>query len=67
MASHAGGREGGGARRRRTGGRAVAQGASIEIGGNDRYVSLCRRHFMDKLAEADGEQLRLALTRTASA
>ena len=48
-------------------GNAVSRGASIEIGGNDRYVSLCRRHFMDKLAEADGEQLRLALTRTASA
>ena len=44
-------------------GNAVSRGASIEIGGNDRYVSLCRRHFMDKLAEAEGEQLRLALTR----
>jgi len=21
-------------------------GAQVEIGGNDRYVSLCRRHFM---------------------
>ena len=44
-------------------GRAVAQGASIEIGGNDRYISLCRRHFMDRLAEADGEQLRFSLLR----
>ena len=44
-------------------GNAVSQGASVEIGGNDRYISLCRRHFMDKLAEASGEQLRLALTR----
>ena len=44
-------------------GRAVAQGASIEIGGNDRYISLCRRHFMERLAEADGEQLRFSLLR----
>ena len=48
-------------------GNAVSHGAAIEIGGNDRYVSLCRRHFMDTLAEAEGEQLRLALTRAARA
>jgi len=48
-------------------GNAVAEGASIEIGGNDRYISLCRRHFMEKLAEGRGEQLRLALTRAAAA
>ena len=47
-------------------GNAVAEGASVEIGGNDRYISLCRRHFMDKLAEGSGEQLRLALTRAAA-
>ena len=47
-------------------GNAVAEGASVEIGGNDRYVSLCRRHFMEKLAEGRGEQLRLALTRAAT-
>jgi len=46
-------------------GRAVKEGASIEIGGNDRYISLCRRHFMDRIAEVDGEQLRLSLTRAA--
>jgi thymidine kinase len=28
-------------------GRAVRDGAQIEIGGNDRYVALCRRHFKD--------------------
>ena len=44
-------------------GRAVAQGASIEIGGNDRYISLCRRHFMARLAEAEGEQLRVSIAR----
>jgi thymidine kinase len=47
-------------------GRAVKQGAQTEIGGNDRYVSLCRRHYMDRLAEVDGEQLRLSLTRAAA-
>ena len=30
-------------------GRAVSEGAQTEIGGNDRYVALCRRHFVDKL------------------
>jgi thymidine kinase len=29
-----------------TGGRVVQNGAQTEIGGNDRYVALCRRHFM---------------------
>jgi len=47
-------------------GRAVKHGASIEIGGNDRYVSLCRRHFMERIAEVDGEQLRLMLTKAAN-
>ncbi|NCP11281.1 MAG: thymidine kinase [Sphingomonadales bacterium] len=31
-------------------GEAVRAGAQTEIGGNDRYVALCRRHFMAKLA-----------------
>ena len=48
-------------------GRAVKEGAPIEIGGNDRYISLCRRHFMERIAEVDGEQLRLSLTRAAAA
>lgn len=29
-------------------GYAVVDGAQTEIGGNDRYVALCRRHFMEK-------------------
>lgn len=33
-------------------GRAVAAGAQTEIGGNDRYVALCRRHFVEALAGA---------------
>ena len=28
-------------------GRALAEGAQIEVGGNDRYVSLCRVHFRE--------------------
>ena len=30
-------------------GRAVKEGAQTEIGGNDRYVALCRKHFMEKV------------------
>ena len=27
----------------------VREGAQTEIGGNDRYVALCRRHFSEAL------------------
>ncbi|MBI0474167.1 thymidine kinase [Sphingomonas sp. MA1305] len=30
-------------------GRAIAEGQQTEIGGNDRYVALCRRHFSEAL------------------
>lgn len=30
-------------------GEAVKQGSQIEIGGNDRYVSMCRKHFKEKI------------------
>ncbi len=33
-------------------GRAVAAGESVEIGGNERYTSLCRKHFFERLTEA---------------
>ncbi len=33
-------------------GRAVLDGAQTEIGGNDRYVALCRKHFMAARREA---------------
>ena len=36
------------------GGRAVTQGDQTEIGGNDRYVALCRRHYIAALADAAG-------------
>ena len=34
-------------------GHAVAAGAQTEIGGNDRYVAFCRRHFFDRLGEGE--------------
>jgi thymidine kinase len=30
-------------------GNAVKQGAQTEIGGNDRYIALCRKHFMERV------------------
>ena len=33
-------------------GRAVREGAQTEIGGNDRYVAMCRRHFIERTAGA---------------
>lgn len=33
-------------------GKAVRVGAQVEIGGNDRYVPMCRRHFKDALRAA---------------
>jgi thymidine kinase len=44
-------------------GRAVASGEQTEIGGNDRYVALCRRHFMERIGDAEARQLRLSLVR----
>ena len=42
---------------------AVARGAQTEIGGNDRYVALCRRHFFERLREVEAHQLSLGLSR----
>lgn len=44
-------------------GHAVAAGAQTEIGGNDRYVALCRRHFFERLRESEARQLSLSLPR----
>ena len=44
-------------------GRAVASGEQTEIGGNDRYVALCRRHYMERIGDAEARQLRLSLVR----
>jgi len=32
-------------------GKAIKQGAQTEIGGNERYVALCRKHFVEALAD----------------
>ena len=42
---------------------AVAAGAQTEIGGNDRYVALCRRHFFERLRESEARQLSLDIPR----
>jgi thymidine kinase len=34
-------------------GDAVTEGGQIEIGGNDRYEPLCRKHFYEKFDRAD--------------
>ncbi len=36
-------------------GAAVTRGAQVEIGGNDRYVSLCRQHWVAKEISQDSE------------
>ena len=44
-------------------GHAVAAGAQTEIGGNDRYVALCRKHFFERLRESEARQLSLDIPR----
>ena len=44
-------------------GHAVRDGQQTEIGGNDRYVALCRKHFFERLREGEARQLSLALPR----
>jgi thymidine kinase len=44
-------------------GHAVAEGLQTEIGGNDRYIALCRRHFFERLNEGRARQLSLGLAR----
>ena len=44
-------------------GNAVAAGAQTEIGGNDRYIALCRKHFFERLREGEARQLSLSLSR----
>src|SRR6478672_10851941 len=45
-------------------GHAVAAGAQTEIGGNDRYVALCRHHFFERLREGEARQLSLDIPRS---
>ena len=35
-------------------GRALREGAQVQIGGNETYVSLCRRHWREAMEEAPG-------------
>jgi thymidine kinase len=44
-------------------GHAVGSGEQTEVGGNDRYVALCRRHFFERLKESEARQLSLAIPR----
>lgn len=44
-------------------GHAVISGEQTEIGGNDRYLALCRRHFFERISESSARQLSLALPR----
>ena len=44
-------------------GHAIAAGAQTEIGGNDRYIALCRRHFFERLKESEARQLSLDIPR----
>ena len=44
-------------------GHAVSAGAQTEIGGNNRYIALCRRHFFDRQRESEARQLSLAIPR----
>ncbi len=32
-------------------GKTVTEGSQVEIGGNDRYVSMCRKHFKEKFCQ----------------
>jgi len=37
-------------------GKALTQGAQVEVGGNDRYVSLCRRHWREAVGDRQRDQ-----------
>ena len=36
-------------------GRAIKDGRQVQIGGNERYLSVCRRHFKAGVPNADSE------------
>ncbi|QDT03240.1 Thymidine kinase [Rubripirellula lacrimiformis] len=40
-------------------GRVVKEGHQVQIGGNERYVPVCRKHFKDGLAQGGDRQLPL--------
>lgn len=50
-------------------GKAVQEGGEIEIGGNERYIAMCRKHHLEALAETSSPQplLHPPLTKEAGA
>ena len=40
-------------------GQVVKEGHQVEIGGNDRYVSVCRQHFKQGMASRNDDELPL--------
>jgi thymidine kinase len=45
-------------------GHAIASGEQTQIGGNDQYIALCRKHFFERLREGNQGQLSLSLPRS---
>ncbi len=45
------------------GGIAITSGQQTEIGGNERYLALCRRHFFQRISESSARQMSLGLPR----
>jgi thymidine kinase len=41
-------------------GNVIREGSQIKIGGNDQYVSVCRKHFKEGLATRRGNKLLFA-------
>ena len=53
--------------RRGADGRAVREGEQVQIGGNDVYVSLCRRHFREEVGDEPAPPSKSKPVRTPSA
>jgi thymidine kinase len=42
-------------------GHAIKEGSQVQIGGNDRYTSVCRLHFKEGLSDSRSGQLRFEI------
>lgn len=40
-------------------GRVLKDGRQVQIGGNDRYLSVCRKHFKQEMSERSSDELPL--------
>ena len=40
-------------------GRAIKDGRQVQIGGNERYLSVCRKHFKQEMSQRRGDELPL--------